>query len=383
MEKVKERNSNHELMRIISMFFIVIGHVLTHGAVITNCQNEFLTNVINIIVFIIIVHVNSFILVTGYYQCKKTFKQSAVWKLMNAALFYRILIAGVLSILGYISITKGEWMKQAFPLNMTMYWFVNAYFILYCISPFLNKLINSLNKKDFKILLLVGFVIMSIIPTITNNGTFNNNGHTVYNFIYLYFIGAYLRNYPLDKEYIFAKLSKNAYRFTLIFIFFFCAFSQYILFSFVNSLGYMNSVVEVITTYIRNSFINVDLSGYNYSNPLIMIQSIAYFAFFTTLTLKSKFINRVATLVFGVYLIHENTFFRPVLYNNILHINNGPIYSSKFIFTIFIASISLYIACLIIEFIRQVIFKFIYNRKISKKIRDGYYNWLHSFYIKD
>ena len=65
----KERSSNFELMRIISMFFIVVYHFLltTGGQLITHT-----TGLINIffvfLSLIIIVHVNSFIIVSGYFQ---------------------------------------------------------------------------------------------------------------------------------------------------------------------------------------------------------------------------------------------------------------------------------------------------------------------------
>lgn len=36
----QERNSNYELMRIISMFMIVVYHIILHGNVLGNYQNE-------------------------------------------------------------------------------------------------------------------------------------------------------------------------------------------------------------------------------------------------------------------------------------------------------------------------------------------------------
>ena len=382
MEKVKERNSNHELMRIISMLFIVIYHIIFHGHVLDNSLNPTLNNLIYIILLITMVHVNSFILLTGYYQCKKTFKQSALWKLINSTLFYKILIVILLTIFGYIYLDKATLLKEFFPINMTGYWFMQCYFLLYCISPFLNKLINAMSKKEFKNLLIVGLIIASLIPTITSGGAFNNNGHTLYNFIYLYFVGAYLRLYPVDKSYLLKKLSSNSYKLTLIIIFLVCGFGQYILLCFANNISGTNSLFTEIANIIRNSMIIPEGTGHNYSNPLVIIQSVAYFLFFTTLVFRSKFINKVATLVFGVYLIHENRWLRLFEYKW-LKIDNGPIYSCKFLIYMILIAVSFYIVMLIIEFIRQVIFKFIYNRKISKKIRDGYYNWLHSFYIKD
>ena len=117
MDKVKERNSNHELMRIISMFFIVLYHIILHGYVLNNSQNPTFNHFVNIIIFITMVHVNSFVLLTGYYQCKNTFKQSTLWKLINSTLFYKILIVIILTYMGLISLDKVTLLKEFFPIN--------------------------------------------------------------------------------------------------------------------------------------------------------------------------------------------------------------------------------------------------------------------------
>ena len=149
------------------------------------------------------------------------------------------------------------------------------------------------------------------------------------------------------------------------------------LLNYANYVSGISPFFEMIGRFIRDSFINIDGTGQNYSNPFIIIESVAYFLFFTTLVFKSKIINKLAGLVIGVYLIHENTYLRGFLYKWI-GIDNGPIYSSTFIIRIFLAAIGIYIGCLIIEFIRQIIFKYIYNSKIATKIRKKYYSFIKS-----
>lgn len=64
----KIRNSNFELMRIISMFLIVLYHTIYHGHIIQNSTTLFLKTFFLILEIITIVHVNSFVLVSGYYR---------------------------------------------------------------------------------------------------------------------------------------------------------------------------------------------------------------------------------------------------------------------------------------------------------------------------
>ena len=71
MNKKEVRNSNYELMRIISMLFIVLWHVILHGNISSNCANDGILAIFDVMLLFIIVHVNSFVLLTGYFQSGK------------------------------------------------------------------------------------------------------------------------------------------------------------------------------------------------------------------------------------------------------------------------------------------------------------------------
>lgn len=369
----QRRQSNFELLRVVSMFFIVIYHIIYHGNVIENCTNQGLSLIFTILELITIVHVNSFILVSGYFQSKSNFKQSKVWALINSSLFYKAAIIIIFSFLGYISLSKVAILKELFFLNLEQYWFIKVYLFLYCLSPFLNKFINSLDKKYYQKFLLVSFVIFSLIPYFTGNQAFSNDGYSLYNFVFLYFIGAYLRRFPINKSYLFKKCSKNLLRLTLIIVFFYCAFINYLIFTTSNSLIGTNSLVNEIS----NNLIDMTLA---YSNPIIMLQSVAFFLLFETINIKSNFINNISKLTLGIYMIHDNNFVRGKLYE-MTNISTAPINSYSFIlYVIFIACL-IFVSCAVIEWLRQFIFRLIYERKFSIKIREKYYKFIHSFRI--
>lgn len=371
MKERINRNSNYELMRIISMFLIVLYHVIHHGQVLENCQNEGLRIIVEFIKFFTIIHVNSYILITGYYQSQSKFKQSKIWSIINASLFYRITIMIILSLIGEITLDKLSIVRDFFPLDTVHYWFIKCYLFLYCLSPFLNKLVENITKKEFQKLQIVLFILLSIIPSLTGGLAFVNDGYTVYTMVHLYLIGAYLRKYPLKESYIFKPCSKNLFQLIMIFVFFITLIINYVLYKYSFTLTNINNLF----TEIAN---NVQYASLKYSNPIIIIQSIAYFTFFGTLNIQSKFINKLSALTLEVYLIHENIYIRKPLYA-FLKINNGPIYSYKYLIYMIMISILIYIACSLIGFIRQKVFKLIYNRKISQKVREIYYNYIKNF----
>ena len=133
-----------------------------------------------------------------------------------------------------------------------------------------------------------------------------------------------------------------------------------------------NTVLEEFAGYIVNTY-------RHYSNPLIVIQSISYFCLFASLSIKyNKFINALGATTFGVYLIHDNNLVRGIIYKGFL-LSNKKFYSYKIIIYIILVAIIIYITCTIIEIIRQKLFKIIYNLKLSKRIRNKYYNYINSF----
>lgn len=368
----KERNSNHELMRILSMFFIVLGHVLLFGGLL-DTPNRSMSVVYYFFEFILIIHVNSYVLVSGYYQSKSKFRQTQLLKIINASWFYRVIIMILFSLLGIISINKVQILKDLLPITIDNYWFIKVYILLYCLSPFINKFICSINKNFYQKLLLCGFLIFCIVPAVTGGEMFYNSGYSLYGFVYLYLVGAYLRIYPLEDSYIFRIFSKKLFRLIMILLFFGCAILNNILFYYGKHIAGTNQILDLIASYI-------DSASLAYSNPIIVIQSIAYFSIFSTFSIKSKFINKCSSLMLGVYFIHENNYVRSKLYGwlGLLSVNSSK---SWFIFYVFLMTIVIFVGCMIIEKVRVMLFNFISNRKISKKIRDKYYKWLSELYI--
>ena len=159
----------------------------------------------------------------------------------------------------------------------------------------------------------------------------------------------------------------------MILIFFGCALLNNIIYYFGEQLEGINGLFDLVSSYIN-------IAALEYSNPLVIIQSVAYFSFFTTLNIKSKFINYLSTLMLGIYFIHENNYVRENLYNW-LGIVSGPKDSLLFVPYIFIIAILIFVVCAIIEAVRQKLFSFIYKRKFATKIRAKYYNFLSKIHL--
>lgn len=368
------RGSNYELMRIISMFMIVCWHVFLNGANIGSGGENIMT-IYYLLRSIMVVHVNSFVLVSGYFQCKSKFKMSKLLSLNNSVWFYKVAILIGVIILGE-RVTKITIIRNVFPLDLENYWFIKIYLMLYILSPYLNKLIENLSKKEHKRLVLILFFMFSVVSTVTGQealeGT-TNFGYSLANFVFLYLLGAYFRNYPVKDTYFGRKFSPSLQKLLL-----FCGFLTLALINFsfhIVSLRLLNG--GSVSKYVGNI---IDISFTQYDNPIVIIQSVMYFLFFGYLSFNSKIINKISTTTFGIYLIHENLFLR---YNMYKVLKFPSVVTSKTIFIrVLIVSLIIFVVCSLIEYIRQIIFKKIYNMKISCKFRKKYRLYLENLGFK-
>lgn len=73
MDRIKGRNSNFELLRIVSMFMIVIWHFIIHSGIYYNTSG-YSHILIQFVCALLMIHVNSFVLLSGYFQSDKPMK---------------------------------------------------------------------------------------------------------------------------------------------------------------------------------------------------------------------------------------------------------------------------------------------------------------------
>ena len=368
----KIRQSNFELMRIISMLMIIFWHILYHGNVLENA-NESLRILLIFFRSLIFIHANSFILVTGYFRCETRFKMSKVLQLNILIWFYKLIIPLIFIFIGIISLDLISIIKLVSPFSHKDYWFMTAYLYLYLLSPFLNIIINNITKDNYKKMLILLFVIFSILPYLSGDTIYDTNkGYGLLQFIILYFIGAYFKKYKIENCFYLSKFTFNA--------------KKVILFSCYISLGVISGFLTIATSrssygVVIDYFFNILVKAISsYSSPFIIIESVLFFLFFSLLNIKSKFINIVSSTTLGVYLIHDNMYIRKILYEGLGFTQD--IYSVSILLKVFACTFLIFIGCSLIEFIRQKIFKFIYNRKISQKFRKSYRSFIDSLGLK-
>ena len=341
--KDKSRNIGLDLLRIISMIMILVLHYIGKGSLLGEINNsKFYYILYYFFEAISIIAVNCYVLISGYFLVNSKFKWKKVLQLWGETIFYSISIYFLIVVVGLKEFEIKDAIKSALPIITKQYWFINVYLMMYILSPFLNKLINNLEKKEFQklvLILIIGFSVISILPSeYTLDAT---GGYGIIWFICLYLIAAYIRLYgsPL-------KISSKKY----FIIFILCA-----VFITLEML-----VSDMLCKYIGRTSFSAKFLQYN--NIIVLIQSLSLFLCLKDFNLKNitltKIVTFVAPLTFAVYLIHEQSQLRTVLYDKILHTQNC-FHNPYSIFIVVFSVLAMFIVCIAIEWIRKKVVEII------------------------
>jgi len=275
------------------------------------------------------VAVNAYILISGYFGIH--FKKERVFKLIFQTFFYAVLMLGVSIWMGWHTFDFKEDFYIFLPILTKQYWFVTCYFVLYVISPWLNFFADSLDKKRYEQMLLVGFFIVYVWPTFSYMldalQFIGDNGYGIVNFTYLYFLGRYLKKH-------YTKVRTSSYYFVRYVLSALCLFG-----------------CQCFLTWLYGFEFSSWLS---YNTFFIFIGSVCFFMTFRTMkSFHSSFINYWAQPCLAVYLIHNHPMVWKGLFND-LEVSNYVGFS--YVILLFVLPLVMYFVCALFEIIRLKVF---------------------------
>lgn len=202
-QQKSERNFGIDLLRILSMLMVVILHILGQGGILGNC--EFLSGSYMVAWLLEIASycaVNCYALISGYVGYKARYKYSNIINLYMQVIFYTIGITMIFAIVAPETVHLGDIVKVLFPFAYTnVYWYFTAYFCLFFFIPVLNLVVDKLEKRELKILIVCIVLLYSIMPTIFRRDMFfTGDGCSPIWLAMLYIMGAYIRKYDVTSR---------------------------------------------------------------------------------------------------------------------------------------------------------------------------------------
>lgn len=336
-----QRESKFELLRIISMCMIIAYHYVGHGIGINNLSLVSPINRFFLQEFFMFgkIGVNLFVMLTGYFGIKTTsINKDKLLKLSIQTTFFQYFGIVLFIILGN-NIEIKSLITFLFPIIFNKYWFITAYVVMFLLSPYINRGLMTLSKKEYQNLILLLLVIWCFIPTFSNQLYSGFNWTQQIWMIVTYIFGAYIRLYPPKLKSI-----------TIL-----------VCLSIVLLLGSV-IVISIIARFIYSKATPY-ITYFCWSNSILAVFcTFMLFIFFVNLKIShNNMINRLGTSALSVYLFHENQLLSPILWQKLI----GKLDTTKnYIITLIITIIIIYF----IGFLLHNVFEFLYVKLVEPKI---------------
>lgn len=357
------REASFELLRIVAMLMIVTVHYLSKGGVLADMTRQEAFSGADYAAWFVealcMGCVDLYILISGYHGCmSQKFKVSKTLKLWGITILYSVGITVVCGLIGVLqiggaSVSLGDlsiyqWLNVVFPVTTEEYWFITAYIIASLFIPFINAGVSKLTKKQFQWILILLVIILSVAKSVLPISVpYDKCGYDTVWFLCLYVMGAYIRlhGFPLiGKKWLslacyfgFAALSFGA--------------------SMLVRMVYLANG-SLVTYLERNPFYQLNFIG-------MLGAAVSLFCFFASIHIKgqvvSKIILQISGCTLGVYLIHEQLYFK-YMWSSWCGAS-GVAGTWAFIPNMLLTVLAVFAGCCVIDFIRGSVAKAIFRKR--------------------
>lgn len=339
------------------MFLIVVSHYVSHGL----SSNRFFffdfnNSIVNVLNYITMeplfvfstISVNCYVMITGFFMInREEHRWKGIMKIWIQTCFYSVFIAILFMLFNMHDFSVKDFILSFVPIYSNKYWFVTKYLGLMLIAPYLSIIALNITKRQYLLFLVILFILNFKYPY----GDIYSGDSSLFWFVFLFLLSGYIKLYSIPD-----KVKKHIAFITILLLF----------------------------------AISIYKSLYNFNKSYVFVYSTEYHSliFFLSLSffililyhkeLKGKFARvlfHIAPYSFGVYLIHDNSLVRNLIWNKEFLLFTSDSYHIPMFLHCLTYSFVIFIICIFIDYIRTLIFK---------KIRIDYLldNIISYFYAK-
>lgn len=310
-QKWKNRESGIELLRLISMFLIVVSHMIMSLCYASGYipDSSYVLPIYNVtfnwrIITLVVLRHSGNLGTTIFFICSAWFliSREKLDKKKWLQLFLDNWVISVLIFLTVLLINGGEIVMDASnslsPFLYSNNWFITCYLIFLVVAPLLNMIIRSLSRKSlFRIVLFLSSIMITMGFVLQRDIL----ASPLIAWFVIYFVIAYIKLY--DQK----AVSRTCVGVIAFLIGFACILGA-VLFSEFQARSAGSSQISVLNW-------NTDC------NPFIILMAFGLFILFRRLSCRNMVINYLASLTLFVYLIHENIIiracYRPIIWQKV------------------------------------------------------------------
>lgn len=277
---LRNRYSNIELLRIVSMMMVLLVHIdgaslrlpfIDGNLSALNDRNIWKLGVESFA----IIGVNCFTLISGYFGINISWRKICAY--IFQVIFYSVGIATIAYCVNPARYDAVYWAESWLIFTHTDLWYVPAYFMLMLLAPILNFVTDKFPLRSVTRFIVILSSLNLVFGWLLNM-SFNPTGYTVWQLVWVYMIGRWIRRF-FDMSVIGGK------RLEMV-----CVY-----------------LVSLAGIFVGSLFLP-KFKGFAYNSPMVVLSTVSFFMIFAGLRFRSPVVNKIALSSFSVYLIHKNPF---------------------------------------------------------------------------
>ena len=367
--KTRERDSGMEVLRIFAMLLVIVVHMFSYGGFYSAAKavGGHVHSTALLMKLASRAAVDIFVLITGYFMADRPFDLQKGLR-RSAGIYQRMLFYSVILTLIFLCfgpshlIAYGKQMpvwqailKGLFPVTSQTWYFLSDYLLLCLLIPFLNLALQMLTKKEYRVLLTILILLMSVWATLLPMRPFSyvfetfgyKNvlvGKNIFHFVFIYILGGYIS--------FFARPRQKP-----------------------NFLFLAGAAGTVLVNYLLFTrlpgWFGYQTVAQQYSNPLIIANAVFLLLFFKDLHFRSRLVNLLASTTLGVYALSEFRFVRTYLWQWI-HFEKSDVGNVfKNVLAIGVSALAVFLACALIDLLRAWLFRVLESLQRSHRLSKG------------
>ncbi|WNM24915.1 acyltransferase [Demequina capsici] len=325
------RNSNLELLRVVSMMAIVMHHVVVHGEPYLTAGDHG-DYVAAAAASFGKAGVDLFLLVGAFFMSGSRLRVRSLASLVIQVWTTAWILCGLAIHVGVARFDSLSTYHSFQPILTYQYWFATAYLLLMVLSPFVNTFIRAASRDQLRALIIV---LMSIATMQTLVPAFKFGLGSFSWFLTVYLVGGYLRHHA-------PEVRGHGRGWTLAAI------------GAIAALPFAAMLAWYLATYypeleIGPFGLTLESSPLSFAAALLLFQAVRRMP-----ARHSRLVNWIASLMFGVYLFHDLPLMRTWLWKDTLDIP-GHVVSIGLVPTLIGGFVVVFVAATLLEAIRSVL----------------------------
>ncbi len=271
--RILNRDSSMEALRIIAMSMILIDHFFYHVLDVNQRQDPAMAPIM-----LVIAGVNIFVMISGYFGIKLRWR--SVLSLGITVLFFNILNV-IMCIAWGVSLPVRSIIRMlVFPFSGTPYWFIQVYFVLMMTAPLINMGLKHMSSAQLRTTAVL-LAVVSVWSGHIGENVVNPSGYNYIQFMFMYVIGYLIR---FEHEM-------------------FNRWKQWSLFAFL-----IMSAISIMLFAVGKHYNILWNRLLHYNSISVIVAAIALVVYFSNLRFCSVTVNRLAACALGCYMLQDGYF---------------------------------------------------------------------------